>query len=81
MHESPRCGHVAASEPCITRLEGFTLMGAIAALLFAIAFFIHGSGTSTNVWFDPTSLMYAGLFCLALHLLGVGTGWYSSRRR
>jgi hypothetical protein len=56
-------------------------MGAIAALLFAIAFFIHGSGTSTNVWFDPTSLMYAGLCCLALHLLGVGTGWYSSRRR
>lgn len=55
-------------------------MGAIAVVLFAIAFFIHGSGTATNVWFDPTSLMYAGLCCLALHLLGVGTGWYSHRR-
>jgi hypothetical protein len=25
-------------------------------------------------------LMLAGLTCLALHLLGVGTGWYSRRR-
>jgi hypothetical protein len=56
-------------------------MGLIAAILFAIAFFIHGSGTSTNVWFDPTSLMLAGLACLALHLLGVGEGWYSRPRR
>jgi hypothetical protein len=55
-------------------------MGAIAAVLFAIAFFINGSGTSTNAWFTPTSLMLAGLACLALHLLGVGTGWYSRRR-
>lgn len=55
-------------------------MGAIAAVLFVIAFFIHGTGTSTNVWFTPTSLMLAGLACLALHLLGVGTGWYSRRR-
>jgi len=56
-------------------------MGAIAAVLFAVAFFINGSGTSTNAWFTPTSLMLAGLACLALHLLGVGTGWYSRRRR
>ncbi|HET9172022.1 MAG TPA: hypothetical protein VFN97_21500 [Actinospica sp.] len=59
-------------------------MGLIAAVLFGIAFFIHGSGTATNVWFSPDSLMLAGLTCLALHLLGVGTGWYSharSRRR
>jgi hypothetical protein len=56
------------------------LMGAIAAVLFAVAFFINGSKTSTNVWFSPTSLMLAGLTCLALHLLGVGTGWYSRRR-
>ncbi|MBS2963422.1 hypothetical protein KGA66_10220 [Actinocrinis puniceicyclus] len=55
-------------------------MGAIAAVLFAVAFFINGSGTSTNAWFSPTSLMLAGLTCLALHLLGVGTGWYSRRR-
>ena len=56
-------------------------MGAIAAILFAIAFFINGSGTSTNVWFSPTSLMLAGLTCLALHLLGVGTDWHTRYRR
>lgn len=56
-------------------------MGVIAAILFALAFFINGSGTSTNVWLRPTSLMLAGLTCLALHLLGVGTNWYSHRRR
>lgn len=55
-------------------------MGAIAVVLFAVAFFINGSKTSTNVWLSPTSLMLAGLTCLALHLLGVGTGWYSRRR-
>jgi hypothetical protein len=59
---------------------GRKVMGAIAAILFAIAFFINGSGTSTNAWFSPTSLMLAGLTCLALHLLGVGTGWYARRR-
>lgn len=55
-------------------------MGGIAAILFVIAFFINGSGTSTNVWFSPTSLMLLGLACLSLHLLGVGKGWYSHRR-
>lgn len=55
-------------------------MGVISAVLFGIAFFINGSKTSTNQWFSPTSLMLAGLCCLALHLLGVGTGWYSRRR-
>jgi hypothetical protein len=54
-------------------------MGLIAAVLFGIAFIINGTGTSTNVWFSPTSLMLAGLTCLALHLLGVGTNWYSRR--
>jgi hypothetical protein len=56
-------------------------MGAIAAVLFAIAFFIHGSETSTNIWFNPTSLMLAGLCCLALHLMGIGNNWYSRGRR
>ncbi|ACU72277.1 conserved hypothetical protein [Catenulispora acidiphila DSM 44928] len=55
-------------------------MGLIAAVLFAIAYFLHGNGTSTNVWIDPTSLMLLGLVALSLHLLGVGTGWYSRRR-
>jgi len=55
-------------------------MGVIAAILFGIAFFLNGTKTSTDVWFSPNSLMLAGLCCLALHLLGVGSGWYSRRR-
>jgi len=51
------------------------MFGLIAAILFAVAFIINGSGTSTNAWFSPLSLALAGLFCLAVHLLGVGTGW------
>ena len=56
-------------------------MGAIAAVLFAIAFFINGSGTSTNSWFSPTSLMLAGLACLAVHMLGYQAGWRLGRLR
>ena len=55
-------------------------MGLIAAILFAIAYFVHGSGTHTNIWFDSTSLMLLGLIALSLHLLGVGTTWYARRR-
>ncbi|MEY9862021.1 hypothetical protein ABH920_002988 [Catenulispora sp. EB89] len=56
-------------------------MGIIAAVLFGIAYFIHGSSTSTNIWFDPTSLMLLGFIALALHLLGVGTTWHTRGRR
>jgi hypothetical protein len=56
-------------------------MGIIAAILFGIAYFIHGSSTSTNIWFDPTSLMLLGFIALALHLLGVGTTWHTRGRR
>lgn len=51
------------------------MFGLIAAILFAVAFIINGSGGHPDVWFSPLSLMLAGLFCLAVHLLGVGTGW------
>lgn len=51
------------------------MLGIIAAVLFAVAFIVNGSGSHTNMWFSPMSLMFAGLFCLALHLVGVGTSW------
>jgi hypothetical protein len=57
------------------------MLGAVAALLFAIAFIINATQTATNVLFSPTSLMLAGLCLLALHLIGIGAGWrYGSRR-
>lgn len=57
------------------------MLGAIAAVLFAIAFFLNATGTATSAIFTPTSLMLAGLCFLALHLIGIGAGWrYKSRR-
>jgi hypothetical protein len=57
------------------------MLGYVAAVLFIIAFLINATSTATSVVFSPTSLMLAGLACLALHLAGVGTGWSPSRRR
>jgi hypothetical protein len=51
------------------------MLGYVAAILFIIAFLINATSTATNAVFSPTSLMLAGLACLALHLAGVGTGW------
>jgi hypothetical protein len=51
------------------------MLGYVAAVLFFIAFLINASSTATSAVFSPTSLMLAGLACLALHLAGVGTGW------
>ncbi|KAB1986460.1 hypothetical protein F8144_22495 [Streptomyces triticiradicis] len=50
-----------------------------AAALFAIAFIIRVTETSTEVIFSPASLMLAGLAFLAVHSAGVGSGW-STRR-
>jgi hypothetical protein len=57
------------------------MLGYVAAVLFIIAFLLNATSTATSVVFSPTSLMLAGLACLALHLAGVGTGWSASRRR
>jgi hypothetical protein len=56
------------------------MLGIIAAILFVIAFLLNLAGTSTPAVFTPTSLLLAGLACLALHLSGVGTGWNWRRR-
>jgi hypothetical protein len=57
------------------------MLGYVAAVLFIIAFLINATSTATSVVFSPTSLMLAGLACLALHLAGVGTSWSAPRRR
>jgi hypothetical protein len=58
------------------------MLGYVAAVLFFIAFLIYATSTvPSEVVFSYTSLMLAGLTCLALHLAGVGTGWSVPRRR
>lgn len=40
----------------------------IAAVLFALAFILNGLHTTiTNTWLTPTSLMLAGLTCVAIY--------------
>jgi hypothetical protein len=60
------------------------MLAIAAAIIFAIAFLLNATSTATSAVFSPTSLLLAGLACLALHLAGVGTGWSlprSGRRR
>jgi hypothetical protein len=57
------------------------MLAFVAAVLFAIAFLIYATSTSTITLLSPTSLMLAGLACLALHVAGIGTGWSVPRMR
>jgi hypothetical protein len=57
------------------------MLGIVAAVLFAAAFLINATSTSTDAVFAPLSLIAAGLACLALHLSDVGTAWKPPRRR
>jgi hypothetical protein len=56
-------------------LEGPQMLGFVAAILFIIGFIINAAAASTPAIFSPFSLLLAGLACLALHLVGVGTSW------
>ena len=52
------------------------MFGFAAVALFVIAFIVNGTGaTVSTAWFTPTSLMLAGLACLAIHTLGYQAGW------
>jgi hypothetical protein len=57
------------------------MLAIAAAVIFAIAFVLNATSTATSAVFSPTSLLLAGLACLALHQAGVGTGWSLRRRR
>jgi hypothetical protein len=57
------------------------MLAIIAAILFAIAFLLNATSTSTSAVFEPMSLLLVGLACLALHLAGIGTGWKVPGRR
>jgi hypothetical protein len=53
----------------------------IAAVLFAIAFIIHVTSTTTNLVFAPLSLSLVALALLALHVAGIGSNYSLGRRR
>lgn len=46
----------------------------LAAILFALAVIFRLAATSIGR-LTASTLVAAGLFCLALHLAGYGTGW------
>ena len=49
----------------------------IAAILFGFALLLDLFDTDLGApdAFNPTTIMLAGLLCVALHLAGVGAGW------
>lgn len=51
------------------------MLAIIAVVVFAIAYIIRVTGTSTGAVFAPASLVIVGLALLALHLAGLGAGW------
>jgi hypothetical protein len=57
------------------------MLAIAAAIIFAIAFSINATSTTTSAVFSPTSLLLAGLACLALHQAGIGSNWSMPRRR
>jgi hypothetical protein len=57
------------------------MLAAVGAVILAIAYLINATSTSTDAAFTPFSLLVAGLFFVALHLAGVGSGWSAPRRR
>jgi hypothetical protein len=51
------------------------MLAIVAAILFAVGYILDASAAHTNAWLSPGALTLAGLFCLALHLCGVGATW------
>lgn len=57
------------------------MLAIAAAVIFGLALLLDLAGADLGDDLTPTTLMLAGLFCLALHLAGVGTRtrWRVSR--
>jgi hypothetical protein len=49
------------------------MFAVIAAVIFGLGLILDLFDVKTSDAFTPATLMMAGLFCLALHLAGVGT--------
>jgi hypothetical protein len=61
--------------------EGSQMFAIIAAIIFAFALILDWADATLGDAFTPTTLLTAGLLCVALHLAGVGTTWRTGRRR
>lgn len=57
------------------------MTGILAILAFALAVVFHGYGFTPNHWFDWTGMTLLGALLLALHLLGIGSGFPVTIRR
>ncbi len=55
------------------------MFAVIAAIIFGLALLLDLFDTDLGApdALNPTTLLIAGLLCLALHFAGVGTGWRS----
>lgn len=61
------------------------MLAVVAAVIFGLALLLDLAEANLGDAFDATTLMMAGLLCLALHLAGVGAGtrswnWRRARR-
>jgi hypothetical protein len=59
------------------------MLAIVGAVIFGLALLLDLADANVGDAFTPMTLLIAGLFCLALHLAGVGSGfnWRSRRRR
>ena len=55
----------------------------LAAVIFALSLLFDLANVKVSDAFDPQTLLFAGLLCLALHLAGVGSAvrWRQRIRR
>jgi hypothetical protein len=53
----------------------------LAAIIFGLALLFDLADVSMGDALNQSTLLMAGLFCVALHLAGVGSTWYGARRR
>jgi hypothetical protein len=50
------------------------MLAIVAAVIFGLALLLDLADANLGDAFTPITLIIAGLFCLALHLAGVGAG-------
>jgi hypothetical protein len=56
------------------------MFAVIAVIIFAFALILDWANANLGDAFTPTTLLTAGLLCIALHLAGVGVNWRTARR-